>query len=57
MQQIRSPQTERNVKLACEAAICPAPITAKIKSTNIEFPYVKFSSFTTVGSLETSFRY
>lgn len=53
MQQIR--QTERNVKLECEAAICPAPTTAKIKSTNIEFPYVQFTSFTTVGSLETNF--
>ena len=50
MQQIRYTQTERNVKLECEAAVCPAPTRAKIKSTNVEFPYVPYSSFTTVGS-------
>lgn len=51
----RYTQMERNVKPECEAAICPAPATAEIKPTDIEIPYVQFSSFATVGSLETNF--
>lgn len=43
----RYTQTERNVTLECEAAICPAPATAEINPTNIEIPYVQFSFYNT----------
>lgn len=53
MQQIWHTQTGETQSWSVR--LLSAPTKAEIKSTNTEFPHIQFSSFKTVGSLETNF--